>query len=93
MSRLAPVQPFGVFADRSKQAVTHLMHHAICAALVLLMSACTQINLRLRCQPIGLSCDVRVTPAQPRRQEADALQAVVIRCRDRITQQRLHFIA
>ena len=92
-SWVAPVQPRGVFADRSEQAVAHLVHHALGTSSVLLVSACTQIVRRQGCQPIGLFRDVRVPTAQSRRQEAYALQAVVVRYRSCIAQQLLHFVA
>lgn len=82
-----------LLADRPQQAVAHLVHHTIGATRVLLMLARAQIVRRQGCQPVGLSRDVRVTPAQARRQKPDALQAVVVRHRGCIAQQRFHFVA
>ncbi len=82
-----------LLADRSKQAVTHFMHHAIGTTGVILVFACTQVDLRPGRQSVGFVRDGGVMTTHVSCQEADSLQTVVVCRRNCVSEQVFHLIA
>lgn len=80
-------------ANCIEQAVAHLAHEAIGAALLALVPAGAEVNGRATAQFVGLVGDVAVVPAQLACQVPDAPQSLRIFSGHRIGQQFFDFVA
>lgn len=90
---LTAAQPARLISNPAQQAIAHLSHDSVRAALLALMPAGTEVDAGAVDQAVGIAGDVRVNPLQVIGQAGDVVQARVIGLGNGISQQLFNFIA